>query len=70
MTIEEAEQSLLNYPFNTVAQGENIHIKIQLRRGTIQLPFRFDWFARMVELYGIENTTKLSIQIVRRWVTK
>lgn len=76
MTLEEVQQDLLNYSYlNKVLppgygenySSDNVGIKVKLIGGHVELPFRFDWFARMIEFYGIEEATRYSIMIVQKW---
>lgn len=77
MTIEEVQEDLLNYSYRNKIlppgigdnySSDNIGIKVKLEGGFVEMPFRYDWFARMVEFYGLTSAVNYSQMIVRKWL--
>lgn len=66
MDIDEVVRDLLGQP-RMIGDDESIWIYAKYKDGSIEMPFRFDWYLRLVGHYGIEDATRFACMIVRKW---
>lgn len=74
ITVDEVKNDLIDYSYRYfdrsiyIKEKDYVGIKVKLDGGYLEFPFRFDWFARMVEFYGLESATWYSQMLLQKWL--